>query len=284
MEDRERSERGERVGARGKSLGAREPKYRRSRRKTGDLAFVELNGRRIYLGKFGTQESRDRYHQVLAEWAASGRHLPAAKNEITVLELIARFWEHAQAYYRNGTGELTGSSEAYMSLPARRCPTLPAGIGPAPGGRLTESAGVRHATCRPLDARHRFLERPARRRFEQKATKETKKTLADPPSWTLLPSFPPVPIPGWVAGETSACGSPPTIEARSLHRSGMRFSEPPLPEGMRSPGDPECDRGNGVREHGSTPPGIDRSGLRGGTGDAWKTRCPRGLAVSRPDR
>ena len=86
---------------------------RRSRRKTGDLAFVELNGRRIYLGKFGTQESRDRYHQVLAEWAASGRHLPAAKNEITVLELIARFWEHAQAYYRNGMGELTGSSEAY---------------------------------------------------------------------------------------------------------------------------------------------------------------------------
>ena len=50
------------------------PKYQRQRRKAGDdLAFVELNRRRIYLGKFGTPESRSEYRRVAGRpWSANG--------------------------------------------------------------------------------------------------------------------------------------------------------------------------------------------------------------------
>jgi hypothetical protein len=36
-------------------------------------AFVELDRRWSYLGKHGTQESRDRYDQLIGEWIARGR-------------------------------------------------------------------------------------------------------------------------------------------------------------------------------------------------------------------
>ncbi len=41
------------------------PKFRRLRRRTGrDLAFVEIEGQRHYLGPYDQPESRERYHRV----------------------------------------------------------------------------------------------------------------------------------------------------------------------------------------------------------------------------
>lgn len=87
--------------------GNRFPKYRKQRRKDGDLAFVELNGTRHYLGQFGNAESQARYRQLLAEWAAGDGQLPVSPGKITIYELCARFLQYSQRYYkkRDGTTE-----------------------------------------------------------------------------------------------------------------------------------------------------------------------------------
>ncbi|MEE9296080.1 MAG: site-specific integrase [Phycisphaerae bacterium] len=66
--------------------------------------FVELNGRRMYLGVYGRRETQERYHQLIAEWIANGRELPIAPDQITVVEMVARFWKHALRYYRRPDG------------------------------------------------------------------------------------------------------------------------------------------------------------------------------------
>ena len=53
------------------------PKYRLH--KPTVLAVVRLNGRDIYLGKHATDESRQRYQQVVAEWLANSRQLVARR-------------------------------------------------------------------------------------------------------------------------------------------------------------------------------------------------------------
>ena len=40
--------------------------------KASRQGFVELNGRRVYLGRHDLPETRQRYHQVLAEWEPAG--------------------------------------------------------------------------------------------------------------------------------------------------------------------------------------------------------------------
>lgn len=96
------------------------PSYRLHKPK--GLAVVRLNGRDIYLGKYGTDESKTAYERVIAEWLSNGRQLPASRplpvpsiNAFTVNELILAFMEHAKAYYvKNGqpTGELPNLKEA----------------------------------------------------------------------------------------------------------------------------------------------------------------------------
>jgi len=52
-------------------MSFRTPKYRL--RKGSGQALVQVNGERIYLGKYGTQESKQRYRRIVSEWLASGR-------------------------------------------------------------------------------------------------------------------------------------------------------------------------------------------------------------------
>jgi hypothetical protein len=49
-------------------------------------AVVTLNGRDIYLGKHGSDESRAEYERRIAEWHAAGRHLPKAPADLTINE------------------------------------------------------------------------------------------------------------------------------------------------------------------------------------------------------
>ena len=48
--------------------------------------------------------SREGYHRLLREWEAGGRQLPVEPAEITVVELVARFWPWAGEYYRRPDG------------------------------------------------------------------------------------------------------------------------------------------------------------------------------------
>ncbi len=51
----------------------RTPKFRHH--KASGQGFVELEGHRYYLGKFGLPETQEAYHRMAAEWIASGRSL-----------------------------------------------------------------------------------------------------------------------------------------------------------------------------------------------------------------
>ena len=78
------------------------PKYRHH--KSRDLAFVEIDKRRIYLGPHNSQESREAYDEIISRWLANGRSLPASKPnesqpELTVTQLVVAYWEYAVPYY-----------------------------------------------------------------------------------------------------------------------------------------------------------------------------------------
>ena len=71
--------------------------------KASGQAYVVLSGKAIYCGKPDDPGTEQRYHQAIAEWLAAGRQLPAEPTTLTIKELIARFWVHAEQYYRTTT-------------------------------------------------------------------------------------------------------------------------------------------------------------------------------------
>ncbi len=71
--------------------------------------FVELSGRRVYLGPWGAPGTEEAYHARLAEWFENGRRLPVPENQVTVVEIIAAYVEHAEAYYRRPDGSQTST-------------------------------------------------------------------------------------------------------------------------------------------------------------------------------
>lgn len=86
---------------------ARQPAYRRQKNRRGrDRAFVELDGRRHYLGAYDSPESRQRYHALLAEWEAHGRAMPPEREALTVTELLAAFADEADRRYRQPDGSV----------------------------------------------------------------------------------------------------------------------------------------------------------------------------------
>jgi integrase len=78
--------------------------------KASGQAFVSLGGKRVYLGKYGSEESKQRYRMVLAEWKTTGRipdtrDVPAAGP--TINEILVPYVEHVDAYYRHPDGTPT---------------------------------------------------------------------------------------------------------------------------------------------------------------------------------
>jgi hypothetical protein len=51
------------------------PKYRRQTDKSGDHAFVMLDGKRYYLGEYGSPESKEQYRRLIAEWTLNSGFL-----------------------------------------------------------------------------------------------------------------------------------------------------------------------------------------------------------------
>ena len=82
-------------------MTTKDPQYcRQVRPGKPDLAFVEFkNGPRVYLGTYDSEESRHKYHRVLAEWHATGHAETRSPSDLTVTELVERFWHFAQATY-----------------------------------------------------------------------------------------------------------------------------------------------------------------------------------------
>ena len=74
-------------------LNNRPPKYA----KMGKYAVVYLNGKKIYLGLYGSPESKVAYSRLVAELQASPAiYRPKENESITVRELTAAFLDYAK--------------------------------------------------------------------------------------------------------------------------------------------------------------------------------------------
>ncbi len=83
----------------------RTPKFR-YHKATGQ-AYVEVDGRRIYLGLYERPQTELAYHELIHEWIANGRRMPVQSEEITVVEICARYWGHVTTYYTRPDGSPT---------------------------------------------------------------------------------------------------------------------------------------------------------------------------------
>jgi hypothetical protein len=105
----------------------RVPSYRHHR-PTGQ-AVVTLRGRDFYLGKHGTQASREKYRRIIADYLAD-RPLPGelGASGPTVNEVLAAYSQHAKQYYRKSgrpTSEVT-TIKAALRFPLEHFGTTPA--------------------------------------------------------------------------------------------------------------------------------------------------------------
>ena len=111
------------------------PKYRRH--SSRDIAFVETQGKRVYLpGRFGSTESRMAYAKLCDELkaqsrqAASSEPLPRpARNQATVADVVVAFLAHAKTYYATSRGSSADEFECCRIA----------------GERLIRFAGLTHA-------------------------------------------------------------------------------------------------------------------------------------------
>lgn len=101
------------------------PSYREH--KASGQARVTINDKTHYLGRYGTQASRDRYDCLIQEWLASGRSAAfGGIDRLTVVEVIAEYTLHAVEYYGDGPRSawhnvrvaLLPLQELYATLPA----------------------------------------------------------------------------------------------------------------------------------------------------------------------
>ncbi len=81
------------------------PKY--CLHKPSGRAFITLGGRRRYIGKHGTDESWERYHQLILEWRTSNTRTNATEQCLAINELVDEFWRHAEVHYRGPDGAPT---------------------------------------------------------------------------------------------------------------------------------------------------------------------------------
>ncbi|VAX36885.1 hypothetical protein MNBD_PLANCTO02-3090, partial [hydrothermal vent metagenome] len=100
------------------------PKY--GKHKASGQAVVCIEGRDRYLGVYGTSQSHEKYHRLISEHFGNGKTpkvfevaARTRSSDLTIVELIAAYWEHAENYYvKNGkpTSEQTSLKLAFRPL------------------------------------------------------------------------------------------------------------------------------------------------------------------------
>lgn len=109
------------------------PKYRKHR--ASGQAVVTIAGRDHYLGPYGTKASRIEYDRIITEWLVNGRQpVVTDQADLTITELLSRFWKYAKTYYRKPDGspssELHNLKLAYRPLRRLYGPTPAADFAP----------------------------------------------------------------------------------------------------------------------------------------------------------
>jgi hypothetical protein len=117
--------------AKGIRAATRPPSYRMH--KGSGQAVVTIDGKDIYLGRYGTPKSKAAYDRIIKEWLGNGRRFSNA-NPITVAKVIECFWEWAQTHYRRPDGTQTSEVDqcryALRHLNHLYATTLAADFGP----------------------------------------------------------------------------------------------------------------------------------------------------------
>ncbi|MCE3018976.1 MAG: tyrosine-type recombinase/integrase [Pirellula sp.] len=104
---------------------AREPGY--CLHKPTGQAYVNLGGKVIYLGEHGTDESRERYNRVKAEWLVnrhSEKFQPKQSCGPTMADVCWDYLDHAEKYYssseyKNLKLAVLPVSELFSTMPAK---------------------------------------------------------------------------------------------------------------------------------------------------------------------
>jgi hypothetical protein len=86
------------------AIGDHVPKHRHYKPK--NLGVVRIDGHDFYTGKWGSPESKEKYHRLLAERYARGpMATPSARQDapladvLNVTELGVRYYRHCERYY-----------------------------------------------------------------------------------------------------------------------------------------------------------------------------------------
>lgn len=83
--------------------------------KSTGQAFVRINGEFIYLGSYGSTESKSRYDELIAEWLVENDD-SIDNHNVTVGYLTLLFMKHAEIHYRRKDGTLTGESDNFRPV------------------------------------------------------------------------------------------------------------------------------------------------------------------------
>ena len=91
-----------------------QPKY--ALHKATGQARVRINGKSIYLGEYGSEESRRRYDEIVTEYMKGT--LNVSYHKLTIAQLGIAYVKHAKSYYvKNGriTSEVPNIQVALMA-------------------------------------------------------------------------------------------------------------------------------------------------------------------------
>jgi hypothetical protein len=90
------------------SSAFRTPSYRLH--KPSGQAVVTPESRDLYLGRYGSPESRAEYDRIIAEWLSNDRRLPGstfeARSDLTINEILVAYPHLADGYYTEN-GQMT---------------------------------------------------------------------------------------------------------------------------------------------------------------------------------
>ena len=93
-------------------MTARTPQY--CLFKPRNLAYVTLDGKRLYLGPHGSLESRRRYEELIVEWRARHRQVEPAEDEPRVGDLMLSYLQWVAREYSASTISNTKQAVGYM--------------------------------------------------------------------------------------------------------------------------------------------------------------------------
>lgn len=94
-----------------------------SHHKASGNAVVRLGGKDFYLGPWKSKAAKVEYDRLVAEWLIGGRvTAQAGATAINVNQVMAAFWDHAEAYYRLPDGTPSKEIASYRDAlrPLRR--------------------------------------------------------------------------------------------------------------------------------------------------------------------